>query len=329
MQVWNVLHAARWKYRTQKIAKNNRHGHHRTILLDYIFATKARIDNRKNLLNSNISPTCLYNIVDFGPLATETVSLVWGTPADVNGFRVLASLLHGTVVGVGQTLRRWTEGATYIRQGGHHVGHWPTFRVVYFELGEFRFGCWGRLYFAPNAYLPCYATESFSCLFCVAVFLCSGRMFALGNVRFSFFSATPRDRLGRTSPKWPWCCVSRVGRKSLTQSQSAVVVNASINSRSQMNVDVKPKPTVHLFSSHLPEPCTRHDSQLLPHAVHAPPDVIMAALCNRGGGHYIFALWFLSILYRLSSIFFSSPNLSGHRLDLYHTSTHGMALVRI
>jgi len=29
------------------------------------------------------------------------------------------------------------------------------------------------------------------------------------------------------------------------------------------------------------------------------------------------------------SIFFSSPNLSGHRLDVYHTSTHGVALVRI
>jgi len=27
-------------------------------------------------------------------------------------------------------LRRWTEGATCIRQGGHHVGHWPTFLVV-------------------------------------------------------------------------------------------------------------------------------------------------------------------------------------------------------
>jgi len=26
-------------------------------------------------------------------------------------------------------LRRSTEGATYIRQGGHHVGHWPTFLV--------------------------------------------------------------------------------------------------------------------------------------------------------------------------------------------------------
>jgi len=46
------------------------------------------------------------------------------------------------------------------------------------------------------------------------------------------------------------------------------------------------------------------------------------------GGHYIFALWFLSSIYLLSS-FFSSPNLSGHRLDLYHTSTHGVALVRI
>jgi len=32
-------------------------------------------------------------------------------------------------VGVSQTLRRWTEGATYIRQGDHHVGHWPTFLV--------------------------------------------------------------------------------------------------------------------------------------------------------------------------------------------------------
>jgi len=34
------------------------------------------------------------------------------------------------VVGVSQTLRRWTEGATYNRQGDHHVGHWPIFLVV-------------------------------------------------------------------------------------------------------------------------------------------------------------------------------------------------------
>jgi len=31
-----------------------------------------------------------------------------------------------------------------------------------------------------------------------------------------------------------------------------------------------------------------------------------------------------------SSIYlFSSPNLSSHRLDVYHTYTHGVALVRI
>jgi len=73
----------------------------------YIFATKARIDNRKNMLNSNISPTCPHDMVNFGPLAAEIVSLVWGTPANFNRFRVLAALLHGgQVVGVSQTLRR-------------------------------------------------------------------------------------------------------------------------------------------------------------------------------------------------------------------------------
>jgi len=34
------------------------------------------------------------------------------------------------VVGVCQTLRRWTEGATYVRQGDNHVGHWPTFQLL-------------------------------------------------------------------------------------------------------------------------------------------------------------------------------------------------------
>ena len=46
-------------------------------------------------------------MVNFGPLAAQIGSLVWGTPANFNGFRVLAALLHGTlVVGVSQTLRR-------------------------------------------------------------------------------------------------------------------------------------------------------------------------------------------------------------------------------
>jgi len=46
-------------------------------------------------------------MVNFGPLAAEIVSLVWGTPANFNGFGVLAALLHDIlVVGVIQTLRR-------------------------------------------------------------------------------------------------------------------------------------------------------------------------------------------------------------------------------
>jgi len=51
--------------------------------------------------------------------------------------------------------------------------------------------------------------------------------------------------------------------------------------------------------------------------------IFMAALRSRCG-HYIFALWFLSIFF-----LYSSPNLSGRRFDVYHTSTHDVALVRI
>ena len=95
MQVWNALHAARCKYRTQKSRQKSPSRHHRTTLSGYIFATKARIDNRKkNLLSINISSTCPHNMVNIGLLAAKIVSLVWGTPANFNGFHVLASLLQ-------------------------------------------------------------------------------------------------------------------------------------------------------------------------------------------------------------------------------------------
>ena len=47
--------------------------------------------------------------------------------------------------------------------------------------------------------------------------------------------------------------------------------------------------------------------------------VIMAALC----------LFLTCGFYLLSFFFFSSPNLSGCRLDVYHSSAPGVALVRI
>jgi len=56
---------------------------------------------------------------------------------------ILAALLHGTrAVGVSQTAawyKEWnygtfTDGATYIRLDGHHVGHRPTFFTSYCDL---------------------------------------------------------------------------------------------------------------------------------------------------------------------------------------------------
>jgi len=69
----------------------------------------------------------------------------------------------------------------------------------------------------------------------------------------------------------------------------------------------------------------RHLYSLYSHSTFYGRIFLLVALCNRAG-HYIFALWFLS---SSSSFFFSSPNLSGRRLDVYHTLTHGVALVRI
>jgi len=121
-----VLHEARCKYRTQQRRQKSPSGHHRTALSDYrpIFANKARIDNRKKLLCSNTSSTCPYNMVNFGPLVAEILSLVWGTPANVNGFRVLASFLQR---------RRSTE----VNQILHYV--WPSPGLVHY-IGLYTFG---------------------------------------------------------------------------------------------------------------------------------------------------------------------------------------------
>jgi len=125
-----VLHAARCKCRTQESHQKSPSGHHPTTLSGYIFATKACIDNRKkNLLSSNISSTCPHNMVNFGPLSAEIVSLVWGTPGNFNGFGVLAALLHGTlVVGISQTAA-FDRGRHLYSAGRPSRGHWPTFLV--------------------------------------------------------------------------------------------------------------------------------------------------------------------------------------------------------
>ena len=74
------------------MAKNSPSGHHRTTLSSYISATEAYVDNRKKLLNSYTSFTCIHNMANFGPLTAEIGSGVWGTPANFNEFCILAAL---------------------------------------------------------------------------------------------------------------------------------------------------------------------------------------------------------------------------------------------
>jgi len=65
-------------------------------------------------------------MVNFGPLAAEIVSLVWGTRANFNGIRVLAALLHGTLVmGVEQRTPPMFGRAAIM------LGIWPTFLVCF------------------------------------------------------------------------------------------------------------------------------------------------------------------------------------------------------
>jgi len=71
----------------------SRQPHHRTTFSGNIFTNKAHIDNRKKLLSSNISFRCPRNMVNFGITAAEIDPVVWGSPANFNGFCVLAALL--------------------------------------------------------------------------------------------------------------------------------------------------------------------------------------------------------------------------------------------
>jgi len=106
-----MLHGARCKYRMQKIVKKSPYGHHLSTLSGYIFAIKARIDNRRKLIKQQYLLHIFPQYGELGPLVAEIGLVVWGTPANFNGFRILAALLYGTsVLGVSQTLRALNRG---------------------------------------------------------------------------------------------------------------------------------------------------------------------------------------------------------------------------
>jgi len=104
--------------------------HHRTTSSGYIFAIKARIDNRKKLIKQQYVLHMSPQNGELRPTIGWDRLTSWGHPCKFQLVSRLGSVtIRHLVVGVSQTLRRWTEGASYIRKGDHHVGHWPTFLV--------------------------------------------------------------------------------------------------------------------------------------------------------------------------------------------------------
>ena len=131
MQVWTSCTRLAENTGRKKVAKNRHLGTIAQLCRAISLQLRHISTIGKKLVKQQYVLQMPHNMVNVGLLAAEIGWPVWGTPANFNWFRIFAALLHGIlVVGVSQTLRRWTEGATYIRQGDHHVGHWPTFLVV-------------------------------------------------------------------------------------------------------------------------------------------------------------------------------------------------------
>jgi len=100
----------------------------------YLRNISMYLKSEKYLPNSNISSTCSHNMVNFGPLAAENDWRVWATPANFNGFRVLASLLQR---------RRLTE----VNQTLHDV--WPSA-----GLAHYIYIFWFRVLLPSDRILP-------------------------------------------------------------------------------------------------------------------------------------------------------------------------------
>jgi len=116
-------------------AKKSPSRHHPTTLSGHIFANEACIDNRKKLVKQQY---ILHMSAQYGELRPTSGWDRFGSLGHPSYFQQLPRLgsitARHVVVGVSQTLWRGTEGATYVRQGDYHVGHWPTFLVFNVNL---------------------------------------------------------------------------------------------------------------------------------------------------------------------------------------------------
>ena len=93
------------KYRTQKWRKNRHLGTIAQLCRAVSSQLKHVSRTGKRLLKSNISCTCLHNMANFGPLAAEMGSGVWGTPANFKRVSRLAFVTARCSPEANQTLR--------------------------------------------------------------------------------------------------------------------------------------------------------------------------------------------------------------------------------
>ena len=130
MQVWNVLHTARLKYRKQKVAKNRHVG----TIPQLCRAISSQLRHVSTIWKKFVKQQYLIHMSpQYRELRPTSGWYRFGSLGHPSYFQRLPRLRSVTArqssIERQPNLRRWTEGATYVRQGDHHVGHWPTFLV--------------------------------------------------------------------------------------------------------------------------------------------------------------------------------------------------------
>jgi len=87
-------------------------------------------------------------MVNFGPLAAEIGWPVWGTPANFNGFRILAALLHGSqVVGVSKKFAALNRGRHLCSAG--RPSRWALAHILVLSISNSFHSC-----LFPSSLLP-------------------------------------------------------------------------------------------------------------------------------------------------------------------------------
>jgi len=146
MQVWNVLHAAGWKYRTQKIVKNRHLGNIAQLCL----AISSQLRHVSTIEKKIVKQQYLCQVPQYGEIRPTNRWDPFGSLGQPSKFQwvlclgfVLRSPIYWQRYCTALQQRRqpnfmalykewkyctFADGATYIRLGGHHVGHRPHSR---------------------------------------------------------------------------------------------------------------------------------------------------------------------------------------------------------